>query len=78
MPQTTTATQHAVRPIWRTGVDQRWELPVPRVKVSVRALRYISGLTVPRPSPRRDRAQVESGDGSASNALRMARARVGS
>ena len=29
----------------RTGVDQRWEPPVPRVKVSMRALRFISGLT---------------------------------
>jgi hypothetical protein len=30
----------------RAGVDQRWEPPpVPRVKVSMRALRFISGLT---------------------------------
>ena len=35
-------------------------------------------LAVPRPSPQRDRAQVENGAGSVSNALRMARANVGS
>jgi hypothetical protein len=29
----------------RAGVNQGWEPPVPRVKVSVRALRFISGLT---------------------------------
>ena len=29
----------------RAGVDQRWESPMPRIKVSMRALRFISGFT---------------------------------
>jgi hypothetical protein len=29
----------------RAGVDQGWEPQVPRVTVSMRALRFISGLT---------------------------------
>ena len=34
-----------VERLQRAGVDQRWEPQVPRVKVSMRALRFISGLT---------------------------------
>ena len=62
----------------RAGVDQRWEPPVPRVKVSMRAYVSFPASRVPRPSPQRDRDQVESGAGCVSNALRMARASVGS